>query len=125
MTQLQAANPHGNLLNPLYHLQADHAARLEVKLVAAGFKEVLEALAQHFHDHHVELVVRYRLVRSDVVQVRHVCYGVRFGQKSNEEVEMNDGSRMQGEASEGLSRRRLSSAFDFVFCRQHLLCFSV
>lgn len=59
------------LLNPLYHHEANHAASLEVKLVATSLEQVLEALAQQLHDHHVELVVGYRLVRSNIKQLRY------------------------------------------------------
>lgn len=62
------------LLYPLHHLQADHATRLEVELVAARLEQVFQALAQHVHDHHVELVVRYGLVGADVVQLWYVSY---------------------------------------------------
>lgn len=65
------------LLDPLYHLKSDHAASLEVELVATRLEQVLEALAQQLHDHHVELVVRYRLVCSDVVQLRYLRYNTK------------------------------------------------
>jgi hypothetical protein len=62
------------LLDPLHHLEADHAASFEIELVSARLEQVLEALAQQLHDHHVKLVVRYRLVCSDVVKLRDLSY---------------------------------------------------
>lgn len=54
------------LLDPLNHLKRDHAACLQIELVAARLKQILQTLAEQLHDHDVELIVGYRLVRPDV-----------------------------------------------------------
>lgn len=54
------------LLDPLNHLKRDHATCLQIELVAARLKQILQTLAEQLHDHDVELIVGYRLVRPDV-----------------------------------------------------------
>jgi hypothetical protein len=60
-----------DLLNAANHLGANHADCLEVELALAGLEQVLEGGSEEVHDHHVELLIWGRSVRSDVVQTRH------------------------------------------------------
>lgn len=54
------------LLDPLNHLKCHHATCLQIELVAARLKQILQTLSEQLHDHDVELIVGYRLVRPDV-----------------------------------------------------------
>lgn len=62
------------LLYSLYHHDCDHATCFEVELVAARLKQVLQALSEQLHDHHVELIVWYRLIRANVIQLWYLSY---------------------------------------------------
>ena len=60
-------------LDSLDHLDSDVQARLEVEFSSALLELVLKRLSKEVHDHDMELVIRYRLVGSNIVQLWHEC----------------------------------------------------
>ena len=62
-----------HLLDTAHHLHTDQQDCLQIELAFAGLEEILKGRAQEVHDHHVEVLVRDRAVRADVVQARDAC----------------------------------------------------
>jgi hypothetical protein len=55
-------------LDTLGHLNGDQKYSFEVEGTLAGLEEVFEGGPEQVHDHDVELLVRDRVVRADVVE---------------------------------------------------------
>lgn len=62
------------LFNSTDHLEGYQAGRFEVELALALLKQVLQARPEQVHDYDVELILGVCLIRSDVVELRHVRY---------------------------------------------------
>ena len=60
-----------HLLDTADELDGNHQHRLEVEVALARLEEIFERRSKEIHDHHVELHVGDRGVRTDVVKARH------------------------------------------------------
>jgi hypothetical protein len=67
-----------DFLNALEHLDCDEEHGFEVELALAGLEKVFEGGAKEVHDHHVELLVGHRVVRTDVVEAGDACFAAQL-----------------------------------------------
>ena len=60
-------------LDALDQLNGDHEYCFQIEVALARLEKILEGWAEQVHHHDMELLVRHRAIRADVVEAGHAC----------------------------------------------------
>ena len=68
-----------HFFNTSDELNSDHQNCLQIKVTFATLEQILQRRSQQVHHHHVELLIRHRAIRSDVVKTGYTGYSQKRG----------------------------------------------